>query len=100
KRPAVLVDDLDRASGDLAQRRRVGAAEPRLHAAALARAEQELLGNGIGVGVIPVEVLLDVRHQRVELAGVVDVDEELNESPVLPLRRVNEQEAQAAAADE
>jgi hypothetical protein len=46
-----------------------------------------------------VQVFLDVGQQPVDLPPVIDIDQELNEGPVLLLRTVNEQEAQAAAGE-
>ena len=56
---AIIPDDLDRLVGERAQTVRIGAAEPRLDAPALSRTQEKLLGNGVGVRVILVKILLN-----------------------------------------
>ncbi len=98
--PAVVFENSLRLVGEFAQFRGIGASEPRLDAPALAWAQQKLLGDGVGVRVLLVQMSLDVGNQPVDLPPVIDIDEELHERPILPFRSVDEQEAQPAAADE
>ena len=72
--------------GEFAQFSRIGTTEPRLDAAAAAGAQEKLLGDGVGVGLLLVQVLLDVGDQPVDLAPVIDIDEELHEGSVLLFR--------------
>ncbi len=98
--PAIVFEDFLRPIGELAQFRGIGTSEPRLDAPALARAQEELLRNGVGVRVLLVQIPLDVGNQPVDLPPVIDIDEELHEGSILLFRTVDEQEAQTAAADE
>ena len=100
ERAAIIFEDRLGLVGERAEDGRIGTAEAGLDAAAGAGAEEEFFGDRVGVGILLVEMLLDRRHQAVDLVGVVDVDEELDERAILHLRRVDEQEPQAAAADE
>src|SRR5262245_11842061 len=98
--PAVLLEHFPCLVAQFVQFRRIGTAEARLDPPALPRAKEELLGDGVGVGVLPVQVFLNLVNQAVDLPRVIDIDEKLNECLVLPLRGVDEHETQAAAADE
>ena len=99
-RAAIVADHLDGLVGEPAQLGRIGTTESRLDASALSRAEEKSLGDGVGVRVISVQIFLHRLLQSVDLRLVVHVDQELHVSRVLAFRGVNEQKAQAAAADE
>ena len=89
-----------RLAGQFAQRRMVRTAEAHLDAAAAAGTQQKLLGDGVGVGVVIVQVFLDAGNQPVYLLIVIHLNQKLNVCRVLPFRRVYKQKAQTAAADE
>ena len=97
---AILPDDLDRLVGERAQPVRIGAAEPRLDTSALSGTQEKLLGDGIGVRVILVNVLLNCGQQPVDLVFVIHIDQELHVSSVLPFRGIDQQKAETAASDE
>ena len=71
-----------------------------MDASAFPRSEEKLLGEAIGVRMVVVEFLLDGGGEAVDLPPVIDIDEELHEGVVFAFRRVNEEKAQSAAADE
>ena len=45
-------------------------------------------------------MVLNFGNQPVDFSPVIDIDQELDERPILSLRAIDEQESQAAAADE
>ena len=67
-RAAIVLENVHRLIAELAQFRRIGAAEPRLDAPAVARAQEELLGDGVGVRVLLVQMFLNVGNQPVDLS--------------------------------
>jgi hypothetical protein len=96
-RPAVVYENALRLVGECAQLCGIGASKPRLNAPARARAQEKLFGDGVGVRVLLVQMSLDLSDQPVDLAPIIDVDQELHEGSVLPFRTVDEHEAQTAA---
>src|SRR5262249_15684168 len=97
---SVVFKDCSRLMAQFTQLRGIRALEPYLDAPARIGAQEELLGDGVGIGVLLVQMFLDVGNQPVDLPPVNDIDQELREGSVLSLWTVDEQEAQATAADE
>ncbi len=97
--PAIFVEDLSGLVGEFAQLGGIRPAEARLDAPTAAGTQEKLLGDAVGVGVFLIQVFLDVDQQTIDLLLVIDIDQELNVGSVLAFRRVDEQEAEAAAAN-
>lgn len=90
---AVVVDDRFDLLAESADHGRVGPLDAHLDAAASARAEQEFFRDGVGVGMLLVELFLDRGDEAVDFLVVVDIDQELDIGPVLRFGRVDEKEA-------
>ena len=54
----------------------------------------------LAFGIILVQSFLNDGHQPIDLGGIIHIDEKLHVGAVLIFRGIDEQEAQAAAADE
>src|SRR5580704_18529532 len=96
----VLPNDLDRLVGEHAQLVRIGPAESCLNPAALTGTQEKLLGDGIGIRVIFVDVFLNCGLQPVDLVFVIHVDQKLYVGSVVPFRVVDQQETESATSDE
>src|SRR5271165_2603600 len=96
----IIADNFQRLVGERAQLVRIGPAESCLNPAALTGTQEKLLGDGIGIGMIVVDVLLNSGLQPVDLVFVIHVDQKLYVGSVLPFRVIDQQEAKSAASDE
>src|SRR5215831_19048988 len=98
--PTVRFEDSFCLAGEFAQFFVIGAAESHLYPSAAAGSQKKLFRNRVGVGILPVQAALNLFDQAIDLLFIIDIDQELNECGIRPLRCIHEQESQTAAADE